>query len=236
MRMSSAFVVETSEFEGPVGKLLAMIKKRELFINDISLAQVTDDYLDYIADNEESLANKAQFVRIAATLVLAKSQSLLPEDTNTEDSEEIDNLEDRLRAYRMIQKRAAYLRNQFGVDRSYRFRVSDNLDNQNLFAPGSTLTKKKLAKVIADCLVEIPDDSLPTTEIEDTIALKDEISRLKDHCKKLKEAEFTSLTRSDKRHHQVLSFVAVLELAKHGRIRARQKETFGPITIQSSNE
>lgn len=232
----SDFVVETDGFEGPVGKLLEMIRNRELYINNISLAQVTDDYLSYIAKNEETLENKAQFVQIAATLVLAKSKSLLPDASSDEEGEEIEELENRLRAYRLIQQRAKNLRELFGQSPALRVEMSSSVDDDTLFAPGNTLNQKKLVEAIASCVVELPDESLPTKKIEDTVALKDEIQRLQDRCQKLQEVSFSSLTRSQKKHHKVVSFVAVLELAKNGYIEPKQENTFGEITIQSSYE
>lgn len=232
----SDFVVETEGFEGPVGKLLELIRGRELYINDISLAEVTDDYLRYIANNEETLENKAQFVQIAATLVLAKSKSLLPNSNDNEEVEEIEELEDRLRAYRLIQQRTTQFRELFGQNPAFRAEMSNRENNDNLFAPGNTLNQKKLVEAIASCVVELPDESLPKTEIKDTVALKDEIQRLQDRCKELREVSFSALTRSRKKHHKVVSFVAILELAKNGHIEPRQESTFGEITIQSSHE
>jgi segregation and condensation protein A len=233
----SDFVVETGEFAGPVGKLLELIRKQELFINDISLAKVTDDYLEYVAENEESLDNKAQFVRVAATLVLAKSKSLLPDTTSDTEDEEIDELEDRLRAYRLIQERAKDLRDQFGAQPAFRYQLANQTEpKKEMFAPGNTLTTEKLVKAIANCVVELPDESLPTTEIEDTIAIKNEINRLQTRLQELREVSFTSITRSDKKHHRVVSFVAILELAKNGHISAQQEDNFGPITITADHE
>jgi segregation and condensation protein A len=231
----SGFVVDTGKFQGPVDKLLELIRDRELYINDISLAQVTDGYLKYIARNEETLDNKAEFVQIAATLVLAKSKSLLPNTKDEADNEEVDKLEDRLRAYRLIQQRSRQLRDLFGNQPAFRVSVADQHDQEDMFAPGNTLTIQKLIEAIANCVVELPDESLPTTEIEDTIALKDEIQRLQKHCKEVEQARFSDVTQSDKRHHKVVSFVAVLELAKNGHVTAQQTETFGDIIIKTNH-
>ncbi len=69
------FTVKQQHFEGPLDVLLNLIEKRKLFINDISLAKVADDYLAYIKSLENfPIADSANFILIASTLVLIKSK------------------------------------------------------------------------------------------------------------------------------------------------------------------
>ena len=73
------YTVKTEAFEGPLELLLNLIEKRKLFISDISLAQVADDYIEYINKQEDfPMASTADFILVASTLVLIKSKSLLP--------------------------------------------------------------------------------------------------------------------------------------------------------------
>ena len=99
--MESSYNVKTHIFEGPLDTLLSLIEKRKLFINDISLAQVADDYISYVRSlTDFPLADSAHFVLIASTLVLIKSKSLLPNLSLTEEEQSnIDDLEDRLKHY-----------------------------------------------------------------------------------------------------------------------------------------
>lgn len=232
----SGFVVQTDEFEGPLKTLLSMIQKRELYINDISLARVTDDYIAFIAENKASLDDKAEFVRIAATLVLAKSKSLLPESTSEQDEEEIDELEDRLRAYRLIKSRAEMLQEKFGDQPLFTGQSSHDQYEEDIFAPGNTLTTQKLVESVARCVVDLPDEALAQEEIDNPVSLKEEIERLKSHCRELKQITFSRATRSTSQYHQVVSFVAILELVKTGKISVSQEQTFGTITIQANHE
>ena len=77
---NQAFNIRTASFEGPFGLLLDLIEKRKLFINDVSLAEVTEDYLNYI--NQAGLPAQAgnlhpseisSFIYVASTLILIKS-------------------------------------------------------------------------------------------------------------------------------------------------------------------
>jgi len=228
----SDFVVETDGFSGPVGKLLEMIRSRELYINDISLAKVTDAYLEHIAEHEESLDSMAEFVRIAATLVLAKSKALLPEQTTEDQKEEINQLEERLRAYRLSKKRAETLQEMFGQSPLYATDKDTQETKKGVFAPGNTLTVEKITKSAANCLIDLPDSGLKEDHIEETIALKDELNRLQDRCREIVETTFARISRSDNKRHQVVTFVAVLELVKTNKLQARQENNFSTITIK----
>ena len=103
--MVKSFSVKTSVFEGPLDLLLELINKRKLFVSDVSLARVTDDFICYIEQYESAgrripIAESAEFIMVASTLMLVKSRSLLPGLRLTEEEEEsISDLEQRLALY-----------------------------------------------------------------------------------------------------------------------------------------
>src|SRR3989338_7958005 len=115
----SAYQVKMSGFEGPFGLLLDLVEKRKLFINDMSLAAVTEDYLRYVnklgASNSLFCAELASFVLVASTLILIKSKSLLPNlNLTTEEEGDIKNLEERLRLYKLFIKLGESIKRGFG--------------------------------------------------------------------------------------------------------------------------
>src|SRR5437773_2621351 len=116
MNQKTAFAVKTEQFEGPLDLLLDLIGRRRLFINDISLSKVTDDYLEYLKGlNQFSIPDSANFILIASTLVLIKSKSLLPTLNLTEEEEmSIADLEERLRIYKILKEATVGLREHFG--------------------------------------------------------------------------------------------------------------------------
>ena len=105
------YLVNTHIFEGPLDTLLSLIEKRKLFISDISLAQVADDYISYVKGLENfPIADSAHFILIASTLVLIKSKSLLPTLTLSEEEEHsIDDLQARLREYQKYKTPDKYI-------------------------------------------------------------------------------------------------------------------------------
>ena len=79
MMEQPVYTVKTEIFEGPLDLLLTLVEKRKLFINDISLSQVADDYVLHIKQYSEfPVGEVANFVLVASVLVLIKSKSLLP--------------------------------------------------------------------------------------------------------------------------------------------------------------
>ena len=100
--------VTTAVYEGPLDLLLELIEKRKLLINDISLAQVADDFIVYVNTQPHlPVGEVADFIALAATLLLLKSRSLLPSLTLTdEESHDIKELEYRLALYQLVKEAA----------------------------------------------------------------------------------------------------------------------------------
>ena len=112
----NSYKVKLSSFEGPFSLLLSLIEDRKLHINDISLSQVTEDYLSYVNTLESKDPREvSSFIFVAATLILIKSKSLLPNLTLTEEEEgDIKNLEERLRLYELYTRLGGGLKKLFG--------------------------------------------------------------------------------------------------------------------------
>ena len=92
--------VKTEVFEGPFDLLLSLVEKRKLFVNDIALAAVADEYIAALRSRtaEFPVAEASLFLVIAANLMLIKSRSLLPHLALSETEEtDIEALETRLK-------------------------------------------------------------------------------------------------------------------------------------------
>ncbi len=86
--------------------LLDFIEKRKLFINDISLSKVTDDFIGFLKEKSNfPLGLSANFILVASTLLLIKSKSLLPTlNLTSEEEANIEDLETRLKEYQRIKE------------------------------------------------------------------------------------------------------------------------------------
>ena len=106
--MENNFKAKAGEWEGPLEVLLDLIEKKKFHISTISLAEITDDYVEYLNSHQNfPPATVAQFVLIASTLMLIKSVSLLPNLKLTEEeTTNIEDLEQRLKIYAEMRERA----------------------------------------------------------------------------------------------------------------------------------
>ena len=110
------FKIKREAFEGPLDLLLELVERKKLHINDISLASVTEEYLRHIEKIPAvQIADRAEFIVIAATLLLIKSRSLLPNLDLTEEEEgSIADLERRLKMLAIIREGSVEVARQFG--------------------------------------------------------------------------------------------------------------------------
>lgn len=233
--MSESFSIKTEVFEGPLELLLDLIEKRKLLINDISLAAVTDEFMAYVATLEHGrLRNTAQFVLVAATLLLIKSKSLLPVLSLTEEEEaSIDDLEHRLRLYQLYVRASAGVRSTFGR-RMLHARPYRALETP-LFKPDSYVVLNRLHEAIRTVLTELPKAHIPRVNVaaRTVISLEDMMKRLEKRITDQLKISFKHFAGDTaERGSVIVSFLAVLELVKQGIVMVRQERRFADFDIE----
>ena len=86
-----SYTIKIQQFEGPFDLLLFFIERDELDINDIPIAKITKDFLDYIKHLESlDIDIASEFILVAATLMRIKAKMLIPRKEIDEDGNEID--------------------------------------------------------------------------------------------------------------------------------------------------
>ena len=106
MQGNDSYKLKLDIFEGPLDLLLTLIKEKNLDIQDLSLAKVTQQYLDYVELLKEfNFENIGDYIVIAAELTRIKSRSLLPAE---EIEEELDNEENELDLLNMLKEYKKY--------------------------------------------------------------------------------------------------------------------------------
>ena len=232
----SAYNVKTAIFEGPLDTLLNLIEKRKLFINDISLAQVADDYIAYVKSIENfPIADSAHFILIASTLVLIKSKSLLPTLTLTEEEQgSIDDLEERLRQYQKYKALSKHLKERFGINVSY-LRLTPK-ERKIVFAPDKNVNVQKMLETVSFLINQMPKpDTTPKAVIQKVISLEEMIENLTDRINKNLKMSFKEFSGHGKKNkvEVIVSFLAMLELVKQGIINVKQEKDFHDIEIET---
>lgn len=230
-----AYHFHLEKFEGPLDLLLTLIEKEKLDITQVSLAQVADQYLSYIRDEETlSLENLSAFLAVAARLILIKSRALLPViDFSDEEEESMDNLEYRLKAYRLFREASQQLGALF-LQPHRSFTRESFSGVQVVFYPPKDITKEALQKHFVDVLGDIPvTEVLPEKEIASIITLEEKILLLQESLSARVESSFAEIIGSTQdRVEVIISFLAMLELIKQRFIYVEQKKFFSDISIK----
>lgn len=235
----SRYTVKTQVFEGPLDFLLDLVIKRKLFVNDVSLSQVTDDFMRYLEEHEEFLISEsAEFIVVASTLMLIKSRSLLPMiKLSDEEEESVHDLEDRLVLYAEVKALAAGLRNIFGKKIIFEKTPSKSLTV--IFSPDSKTDTKNLLLTLERVIESWPQkEVMPKVTIRKVVSLEEMIEKLAERISRSSSVKFREFlsTRGDMTYEKkvsiIISFLAMLELVKRGAIRVTQ-ENRGEIEMES---
>lgn len=227
--------VKTSVYEGPLDLLLELIEKRKLLINDISLAQVTDEYIAQVNTMDElPVGETAEFVALAATLLLIKSRSLLPTlEISDDESRDIKELEYRLAVFQIIKEAANNLRKEFNSPFLYEGVVRDP---EPLFIPDNSVTPQSLYHAAQALIQGFPQFAvLPKVMVKKIISLEEMIDTLSQRVSKAMRLSFKEFSGQGKKEkgEVVVSFLALLELVKQGIIKATQSHKFGDIVLET---
>ncbi len=235
------FLVKTDAFEGPLGLLLKLIEERKLPVHEISLAAVTDAYLDYLQTlKDRPIGDISQFITIAGTLILVKSKSLLPNLELTEEEEQsIEDLETRLALYQTIHSVMPHIAN--GIKKTSSFPLADysKRDTTAMFAPDrKNMVHPKLLETAHELIKELETFSkeLPETEVAPVIRIEEIMKTLEQRIFSSDRVSFRDITSSfdgtpkEQKVYVIVSFLAMLEMVRNGLIDVLQRED-GDIAI-----
>lgn len=227
--------IQLPQFEGPLELLLALIEKQKLDVTRVSLAEVADQYLEYISREDNiSLENLAWFLSIAARLILIKSKALLPLLQLDDDEEEaVEDLEYQLREYKKFKEAALRIKIRLGFpERS--FAREGYFGVQSVFYPPSNVTPELLRKHFLDVLGGIPIfEKLEEKVVEEVLTLEEKIMSLQETLRQRAVASFAEVVSAARdRVEVIVSFLAMLELVKQRMIHVEQEDLFCEIRLR----
>ncbi len=236
--MSTTYTVKLPVFEGPLDLLLHLIEERELDITTVSLAAVTDQYLDYMSQVEELQPDKlADFLIVAAKLLLIKSRMLLPQppdETDQEEEEDVgDELVRRLVEYRKFKNAAAGLqaREEQGM-RAYARLLAPAEPQRSFRLEGVTLDS--LAEAVRQAMMTQPSSTVDTVVMPLHVSLPEKIARLETLLAKERRFSFNGLLKEAKSRTEIIvTFLALLQLIKRRKAVVEQTELYGEILVSS---
>ncbi len=226
-----------NDFEGPLDLLLHLIKESKMDIMDIEIVKLTDQYVKYIETMENlNLTIASNYLVLAAELIHIKSKYLLPqnEEEQEEDSyeEAKEKLQNRLLEYERYKaltsdfKELEEKRKEFYTKvptniseyRSKEIKLNENVSVDDLVnAFQKFLERKKLSEPIN------------TKITKKEISVEERIISIKSLLKQKKRVEFTELFDELTKSYVIVTFLSVLEMAKHHELRLVQENNFDKI-------
>ncbi|HNV96969.1 MAG TPA: ScpA family protein [bacterium] len=230
--------IKLENFEGPLDLLLSLIDDSKLNISEISLAKITDQYLDYIKNNESlGIGEIADFLLIASKLIYIKSKLLLPDLINKEDEEDTKELERQLKIYKEYYEARKLIAKIIGRKNFSYSRATKLLKIKKEFIPPEKLEIEELEKRFEKLISFIkPIIKIPSKTINRTINIKEKIDSIYEKINKLSFMKFSEcLMDKQNKIEIIVSFLAMLELIKQRTIIVDQNNLFDEITINKIN-
>ena len=228
--------VKLDVFEGPLDLLLYLIRKEELDICNVSVAQITDQYLEYIHLMQVlDLEVAGEFILMAATIIHIKSKMLLPEEEVEEEEEDLEeSLVQQLLEYKKYKEAASSLQrmeleqqdifNRLPAEAEYD-EEGENLLDVSLFDLIGALSR------VLENLEGEPVEEI----VRDESTVKEKIEFILDMLLKEETVKFANLFEDVRlKTEAVVTFLALLELVKIQKVKIGKAGRFGEIILHRS--
>ena len=244
--------VKLQVFEGPLDLLLHLIEKNKVNIYDIPIVEITEQYMDYIrAMEREDLNIMSEFMVMAATLISIKCRMLLPREVNEEGEEEDprEELVRQLLEYKMYKYMSYELRDRMSAASKKVYKLptipKEVLSYREPVDTGQLLdglTLEKLNEIFQSVIRRQEDKVDPIRskfgKIEkEEVSLPEKMEEIEEYARTHSRFNFRDLLEGQASKVQIIvSFLAILELMKMGKISIYQEHIFAEIEIKSCLE
>ena len=233
------YQVRTEVFEGPFDLLLHLISKRELDIYEVSLAAITEEYLEHLKQMVDlDLEVATEFLVVAATLIEMKASRLLPGPPRDDDGIDVsdrDLLIARLLEYRAYKEASAKLADLIAANAGFVGRTAGPGEAFSRIAPDlmAKVSPERFAEIALRALTPKVVPHVDISHIAPIrVSVAEAVEELRAQLRKRKTATFHQLTVGVKhRLNVIVRFLAVLELVKRGEADVAQAGAFGQIDV-----
>ncbi|MBQ9267873.1 MAG: segregation/condensation protein A [Clostridia bacterium] len=233
------YTIRMENFEGPLDLLCQLIEKNKMDIFDIKIAEITDQYMDYLKEMQKmNLDITSEFIVMASRLIYLKSKSLLPSLAEEEDEGEEFDLVKLLLDYKRYKEYTATLKER---GETYGRRYSKPQEKIEL--PKAKLEKEYSPELIPQVYSEIVTretekknlqaENINRLAVSEKVTIKSKIKEILKELWKKPSFVFNKLFSPKKRSKVeiVTAFLSLLELSKMSRIQVTQDKLFGDINV-----
>ena len=234
------YAIKIDNFEGPLDLLCHLIDKNKMNIYDINLSEITDQYIEFLKEQEKlNLEIASEFVVMASTLLFLKSKNLLPKQEEEEEEITEEELIRRIIEYKKFKEISKVLREKYIIFSNRYYGFEEKID-----LPKQKLEKKYDEAIIPEIyenLVEKNNEKInQNAKNIEKIAITDNYtgaSKVREMFRvliKQKRFVFNKLFSIKKHNKQevVTAFSGLLELSRRSKVETIQEELFGDITVE----
>jgi segregation and condensation protein A len=226
---------KAGEFEGPLDLLLFLIRRSEINVYDIPIAEITEQYLSFLEYAAGfNLENLTDFYLMAATLIHIKSQMLLPEEFEFDDDAEDPRKElvEKLIEYQKYKKISELItdkgqESEWVIERSSKQRFLPFIEDEEMW---QQIDVWDLLQTFAALMTSISSERI--IDLFEEVSINEKLTLLNEHIEKKGSFYFTDLIiRRNSIMEIICAFLAVLESVKRNVIVVMQNKMFGDIRI-----
>lgn len=237
------FEFKQEQFSGPLDLLLSLIETEELDITEVNLSKIADDYVSYIRASETEIRSEeiSDFLVLAARLLFLKSKALLPYLLSDDDEADLEiDLAKQLRMFREYKEASEKLKqillaeNFLFIPENIKVR-SPKIDLAKFSQPATPIPLTEFAKLmqaIIERRLESREQALEEESLVPKISIEEKIEAITELLNKKIKFNFSTLLESAKNKTEVIvSFLAMLELAKQKKLAINQSSLFSDIQL-----
>lgn len=234
------YAIKIDNFEGPLDLLCHLIDKNKMNIYDINLSKITDQYIEFLKEQEKlNLEIASEFVVMASTLLFLKSKNLLPKQEEEEEEITEEELIRRIIEYKKFKEISKVLREKYIIFSNRYYGFEEKID-----LPKQKLEKKYDEAIIPEIyenLVEKNNEkinqnakNIEKIAITDNYTVASKVREMFRVLIKQKRFVFNKLFSIKKHNKQevVTAFSGLLELSRRSKVETIQEELFGDITVE----
>ncbi|MDB4940065.1 MAG: segregation/condensation protein [Candidatus Doudnabacteria bacterium] len=229
--------ITITQFNGPLDLLLQLIEQQQMDITQISIAAVTEQFLQHIKTLEKvDPTSLADYLSVAAKLLVIKSKAILPTLQLDKEEEEIAvDLESKLLLYKKF-KEASKLFKTLDSNRKQSFTREVSFEDKITFYPDPDVTTDKLRDSILNTLHSLEEiNNLPKATVREAISIQDKIASLQQLLTEKIQTKMSDLIANAKDKTEVIvTFLALLELIKQRILIVDQEQIFSEIIIKKN--
>lgn len=236
------YAIKIDNFEGPLDLLCHLIDKNKMNIYDINLSEITDQYINYLKEQEKlNLEIASEFIIMASTLLYLKSKNLLPKQEEEEEEITEEELIRRIIEYKKFKEISKVLKEQYKNNSNRYFKLQEEikLPKQKIEKNyESTLIPEMYKKVVERNEEKVNQNAknIEKIAITDNYTVASKVKEMFKVLIKQKRFVFNKLFSLNKHNRQevVTAFSGLLELSRRSKVQTKQDELFGDIEVEKT--